>query len=66
MLYQFIFYIYLYLPTHFPDEPKLETEIEKKLFTGKAILLMGARQTGKTTLLKKIVQDHIIRRCDEA
>jgi predicted AAA+ superfamily ATPase len=45
---------------------KLETEIEKKLFTGKAILLMGARQTGKTTLLKKIVQDHIIRRCDEA
>jgi predicted AAA+ superfamily ATPase len=34
---------------------KLEVEIEKKLYTGKAILLMGARQTGKTTLLKNIV-----------
>lgn len=34
---------------------KLENEIEKKLFSGKAIIVLGARQTGKTTLLKKII-----------
>jgi uncharacterized protein len=33
----------------------LENEINKKLFDGKAIIILGARQTGKTTLLKKIV-----------
>ncbi|MCB0561756.1 MAG: ATP-binding protein [Lewinellaceae bacterium] len=33
-------------------ERKLSPIIQEKLFTGKAILLMGARQTGKTTLLK--------------
>lgn len=32
----------------------LEQEIEKKLHKGKAIILLGARQTGKTTLLKKM------------
>lgn len=35
----------------------LEVEIEKKLFGGKAIIIMGARQTGKTTLLKKITKN---------
>jgi len=34
---------------------KLSSEIEKRMFGGKAILLMGARQTGKTTLLKNLV-----------
>ncbi|MCF6212550.1 MAG: ATP-binding protein [Flavobacteriaceae bacterium] len=34
----------------------LEKTISNKLFKGKAILLMGARQVGKTTLLKKIVK----------
>lgn len=33
----------------------LENKIEKKFFGGKAIIVLGARQTGKTTLLKKIV-----------
>ncbi len=33
----------------------LENEIEKRLFDGKAIIILGARQTGKTTMLKKIV-----------
>ncbi|MCB9294701.1 MAG: hypothetical protein H6559_16505 [Lewinellaceae bacterium] len=33
-------------------ERKLSPIIQEKLFKGKAILLMGARQTGKTTLLK--------------
>lgn len=33
----------------------LSSEINKRMFGGKAILLMGARQTGKTTLLKNIV-----------
>ncbi len=35
----------------------LENVIERKLFGGKAIILFGARQTGKTTLLKKIVDN---------
>jgi predicted AAA+ superfamily ATPase len=34
---------------------KLEVEIRKRLYSGKAIIVMGARQTGKTTLLHKIV-----------
>ena len=33
----------------------LTSEIQKRMFGGKAILLMGARQTGKTTLLKNLV-----------
>ncbi len=33
----------------------LETTIQKKLFTGKAILVMGPRQVGKTTLLKELL-----------
>ncbi len=32
----------------------IENIIQNKLFSGKAIILLGARQTGKTTLLKKI------------
>ncbi|MEM8525292.1 MAG: ATP-binding protein [Bacteroidota bacterium] len=35
----------------------LETEIRSKLFQGKAIILIGPRQTGKTTLLKTIFQE---------
>ena len=40
----------------------LSTEIEKRMFSGKAILIMGARQTGKTTLLKNSVgrEDNIL------
>ena len=34
----------------------IQSEIEKKLFKGKAVLLMGARQTGKTTLIKSVCQ----------
>ncbi|MEL6718270.1 MAG: ATP-binding protein, partial [Bacteroidota bacterium] len=36
----------------------LEKEIKAKLFKGKAILLVGPRQTGKTTLLKNIFQNN--------
>ena len=36
---------------------KLENIIEQKLFSGKAIIVLGARQTGKTTLLKKVVNE---------
>lgn len=32
----------------------IEKDIEKRLFKGKAIVVMGARQVGKTTLLKKL------------
>ena len=37
----------------------LEKIIRSKLKTGKAIILMGARQVGKTTLLKKIFKDDL-------
>lgn len=36
---------------------QLESEIKKNLFTGKIIIVYGARQVGKTTLVKKIAQD---------
>ena len=34
----------------------IEAVLEKRLFQGKAIILMGARQVGKTTLIKKMLQ----------
>lgn len=34
----------------------LETHIQKNLFSGKAICIMGARQTGKTTILKQLFE----------
>lgn len=36
----------------------LKSAIETALFKGKAILLFGARQTGKTTLLKSITENY--------
>lgn len=36
----------------------IEDSIRARLFKGKVILLLGARQTGKTTLLKKIFHDY--------
>lgn len=36
----------------------LEDRIEKRLFKGKLILVYGARQTGKTTLAKKLLERH--------
>lgn len=36
---------------------KLEGQIKNKLGLGKVVLLFGARQTGKTTLLKKIMPE---------
>ncbi len=35
----------------------VEKEIKKQLFLGKIILIFGARQTGKTTLVKKLLAD---------
>lgn len=46
---------------------ELEAVIRNKLLTGKAIIVLGPRQTGKTTLIKKIVndfEDHIFLNCD--
>jgi len=47
----------------------LQDTIEQHLFGGKAILLIGARQVGKSTLLEQVVKDrteHILRlNCDE-
>lgn len=39
-------------------ERTLENTIKDKLFKGKAIILMGPRQVGKTTLLKSIISAH--------
>ena len=33
----------------------IENKIQEKLFKGKVITLIGARQTGKTSLLKKLI-----------
>jgi len=35
----------------------IETQINEHLFKGKAIILLGPRQTGKTTLIKKILNN---------
>lgn len=36
----------------------IHDQINANLFSGKAIILLGPRQVGKTTLLKKIASDH--------
>ena len=35
----------------------IQQEIEKNLFKNKVLLLIGARQIGKTTLLKQVLQN---------
>ena len=48
---------------------KLQAEIEKRMFSGKAIIVLGARQVGKTTLFKMMLQGtdrHVLMlNCDE-
>lgn len=48
---------------------QLQTVIEKKLFKRKAVILIGARQVGKSTLLAQITKDReeavLILNCDE-
>ncbi|MGM9705334.1 MAG: AAA family ATPase [Prevotella sp.] len=34
----------------------LQNTIESRMFTGKAIIVIGARQVGKSTLMKMIVE----------
>jgi len=49
-------------------ERTVQKSIENKLFKGKAIVLIGARQTGKTTLVKRILKgrgDVTHLNCDE-
>ncbi len=45
----------------------IETSVRQKLFKGKVIILIGARQVGKTTLLKSILKDekHLFLNGDE-
>lgn len=47
----------------------LQSVIQERCFQGKAIILLGARQVGKTTLLKQIIQeqhvDALYLNCDE-
>lgn len=47
----------------------LFSELEKRLFQGKAIILLGSRQTGKTTLIQALMENrdsHVLLNCDEA
>ena len=37
---------------------KLKEVIESQFYNGKAIVLVGARQVGKTTLLKQLAQQN--------
>lgn len=49
-------------------ERTVQKSIESKLFKGKAIVLTGARQTGKTTLVKRLLNDKgdvVHLNCDE-
>ena len=50
-------------------ERAVKTSIEERLFQGKAVLILGARQTGKTTLVKSILeqspQEGLYLNCDE-
>ena len=39
----------------------LENIIKEKIGSGKAILIVGARQVGKTTLIKKILENVTIK-----
>ena len=41
-------------------ERLIENQIRKKIGTGKAIIVMGARQIGKTTLLRKIFSENTL------
>lgn len=46
----------------------IQTDVEKALFKGKVVILYGARQVGKTTLVKEIqknTDDSIYFNCDE-
>ena len=46
----------------------LEKNIQKRINSGKAIVLLGARQTGKTTLLEKTAKetgDYLLLDCDD-
>ncbi len=47
----------------------IQKDIEKALFKGKIVVLYGARQVGKTTLVKKILEkyenDSLYLNCDE-
>jgi uncharacterized protein len=36
----------------------LQKELKEKLFKGKTILLLGARPTGKTTLIKSLNKEY--------
>jgi uncharacterized protein len=48
---------------------KLESVIREKLSTGKAIVLLGPRQTGKTTLIEKIIsqkENCLMLNCDDS
>ncbi len=49
---------------------EIQQKIEEKLFKGKIIIITGARQVGKTTLVKSIAEkqskDYIYLNCDEA
>ncbi len=57
----------IFLETSMIDRTLFST-LKQKMFKGKAIILIGARQVGKTTLFKKLLADYetvLWLNCDE-
>lgn len=49
--------LFRYILGHMYIRRRLESTVVKSLFKGKAVIIYGARQVGKTTLVRKIAQD---------
>ncbi len=66
-VYSLILYIFGEYNLNIMIKRKLEDQILKSSSPGKAIILLGPRQTGKTTLMKKVLasEDYLFIDCDD-
>lgn len=42
---------------------RIQKSIQDNLFKGKAIIIYGSRQAGKTTLMKQVIEDNKNKNC---